>query len=526
MKYMASADASALLPAPSSNLSLPLASYFISSSHNTYLMGHQLYGGATVDGYRNVLLRGCRCVEIDCWNGGSEEISTAVERQAAEALARVKSVEGGKSAQIPAPTAEPIVLHGYTATREITFRSVCETIHDYAFVTSDLPLIVSLEVHTNHTQQQMMVDIMNECFKDYLCKPIGESDTGADTPLPSPEKLRNKIMIKVKYSPPSKVVPVVAEVVPTRPSTRTDSSSSSDDEAEKDKNKPKISKIIESLSQLGLYTRSYHFSGLAMPEAKVPTHIFSLSESSLIGLHKDDPEGLFNHNKDFMMRAYPKGTRISSSNLDPSLFWRVGVQMVALNWQKVDKGMMLQEAMFQNTGGWAEKPKSYLTTAKYSDSIAHLSKGRKSWLRISILAAQNLPLPDDVDSGDKMKPFIKCEVHANMPDSAVERKRFGKREDPFKQKTGTSKGQHPQFDEMKDRFAFENLPALEPELSFVRLKVIHSDRFGRDDFSSWACIRLDRLARGLRFIHLWNTTGSPSDGVLLAKIDYGWNVPS
>lgn len=27
------------------------------------------------------------------------------------------------------------------------------------------------------------------------------------------------------------------------------------------------------------------------------------------------------------MRAYPKGLRVSSSNLDPAIFWRQGVQM-------------------------------------------------------------------------------------------------------------------------------------------------------------------------------------------------------
>jgi hypothetical protein len=54
--------------------------------------------------------------------------------------------------------------------------------------------------------------------------------------------------------------------------------------------------------------------------------------------------------------------------------------------------------------------------------------------------------------------------------------------------------------------------------------VVHSDRFGRDDAAAWACIRLDRLNPGLRFIHLWDAQGSPSDGVILAKIEYQWNV--
>jgi hypothetical protein len=52
------------------------------------------------------------------------------------------------------------------------------------------------------------------------------------------------------------------------------------------------------------------------------------------------------------------------------------------------------------------------------------------------------------------------------------------------------------------------------------------DKMGRDVPIAWACIRLDRLAKGHCFIHLWDTKAMPSSAVLLAKIDYGWNVPT
>ena len=41
----------------------PLTHYYIASSHNTCLEGHQLYGESSIDQFAAVLKAGCRCVE-------------------------------------------------------------------------------------------------------------------------------------------------------------------------------------------------------------------------------------------------------------------------------------------------------------------------------------------------------------------------------------------------------------------------------------------------------------------------------
>lgn len=53
---------------------------------------------------------------------------------------------------------------------------------------------------------------------------------------------------------------------------------------------------------------------------------------------------------------------------------------------------------------------------------------------------------------------------------------------------------------------------------FCRFK-IQDDEIGKDDLAAWACIRLDRLQAGYRFVHLLNANGYPSQGLLLVKID-------
>jgi len=335
----------------------------------------------------------------------------------------------------------------------VSFRRVCETIRDNAFVTSTLPVIVSLEVHSSREQQEIMVEIMDECFKGLLV----DFDRADGAKLPSPKDLSKKILIKVKYSPPTTSDEATQVAAGTLSKTQTQSSRSGDDEAvpPKDGAKAKPSKIIEALSRFGIYTKSYSFKSLDQPEAAIPAHVFSLSESALIEVHKENPADLFDHNKRFFMRAYPKGTRVSSSNLDPTLFWRKGVQMVALNWQKCDAGVMLSEGMFANTGGWVLKPENYRATAEYSDNGA--SHG--SWFNIEFLAGQNIDPPKDVDAAD-FHPFIKCELHAVVPG------KWEDKEDMFKAKTKAAKGRNPDF--KRQVVKFEKIPCIEPELTFVR----------------------------------------------------------
>lgn len=315
-----------------------------------------------------------------------------------------------------------------------------------------------------------MVDIIKQAWKGMLIT----MSTDSCKKLPSPGELRRKILIKVKYVAPK----VVKDPVPSLRDVRSPSSSSDSDNqgpSGREGKEKKKSSIIEALSALGIYTRSYHFKNLSAPEATVPTHVFSLSEKKLMEVHESHGPTLFSHNRNFMMRAFPSGMRVSSSNLDPSVFWRKGVQIVALNWQKCDEGMMLNHAMFAGSGGWVLKPKGYrsephgqvakVTDESQANAIAHETLS----LSIEVFAGQKIPLPPGDSKADGFRPYVKCELHVEKPEerSGAPIEGGGKtKEGEFKRRTKKSRGIDPNFS--GEKMEFMKIPSVAEELSFVR----------------------------------------------------------
>jgi Phosphatidylinositol-specific phospholipase C, Y domain/Phosphatidylinositol-specific phospholipase C, X domain len=350
---------------------------------------------------------------------------------------------------------EPRVLHGYTLTKEVSFRAVCNAIRESAFVATDLPIIVSLEVHASLEQQEIMIDIMKEAWRGMLVD-ISEASEEQLEHLPSPDRLRSKILIKVKWTPAGQESNNPMEQVP--------SASSGDEESGVDgEKKKKSSKILHALSQLGVYTRAYTFKQFSQPEASIPSHIFSLSEAKVVDMHESNGDALFSHNRDYLMRAYPSGMRVNSSNLEPSFLWRQGIQIAALNWQKWDKGMMLNEGMFAGEKGWVLKPEGYRSTMKGPD-IGNTVQKRTLNLTIELCAGQNLPLPCDEKVAKKFHPYVKCDLlygneKAKLEDST-------KNNEKYKWVSKASKGIDPDF--RGEIYRFSNVPDVVEELSFIR----------------------------------------------------------
>lgn len=310
--------------------SYPLPEYFISSSHNTYLTAHQLYGSSTATAYETALLNGARCVEIDAWDDDDNPH-------------------------------EPKVTHGYTLTSNLPFRSVCETIRDVVdreaaeLIDNEIhtaPIMLSLENHCGAQGQLRLVQIMQEVWGDrLLSKAVREhghreqEGTGSHVTL---RELGNKIAVMVEYH------------FANEPEDSDSSSDEDESEAAKadkqaykeEKRKAAASPIIPELADLGVYAQSVKPVDQSWLEGDLSNgphhHLINMSESGVSKLLPESTAAISKHNAHHLMRVYPKGTRIFSRNLNACTFWGVGAQVAALNWQTFDAAMQLNEVTKKN----------------------------------------------------------------------------------------------------------------------------------------------------------------------------------
>lgn len=153
--------------------------------------------------------------------------------------------------------------------------------------------------------------------------------------------------------------------------------------------KERNARVAKEMSDLIIYFRSVPFKDKgwvfyemsSFPETKADKHFLQQYSQSCLKYHRNQ-----------ISRVYPKGQRLDSSNFNPTPFWNVGSQMIALNYQTPDKPMQLNQAKFRDNGvcGYILKPRFMLGERFDPNDPTTLFGTTRKCLTLRIIGARHL----------------------------------------------------------------------------------------------------------------------------------------
>uniref|UniRef100_A0A4W4HAF9 Phosphoinositide phospholipase C n=2 Tax=Electrophorus electricus TaxID=8005 RepID=A0A4W4HAF9_ELEEL len=444
------------------DMTQPLNHYFISSSHNTYLLEDQIKGPSSTEAYIRSLMKSCRCLELDVWDGSD---------------------------------GEPVIYHGYTLTSKILFKDVIKAIKEYAFKTSNYPVILSLETHCSVDQQKLMAQHMTTILEDALItKPLGDH---MPMELPSPEELKGRFLVKGKRLNRLEALFLDEDTEEEEVVTEEEDSRDDDDEEDAQRNSSKKSKTLnlaKELSDIVIYCKSVKFHGFEHARNNQSFYeISSFKEGDAMKLAEKSANEYILHNEGKLSRIYPSGFRTDSSNYNPVPLWNAGCQIVALNFQTPCTEMDLNQGLFSQNGmcGYVLKP----FFLRHRDSeFDPITLNRGPWLkhtefRVMVISAQQLPKVNPKISSI-VDPLVRVQIHGVPADMA-------EKETDYIVNNG--------FNPMWNSYFQFDLSV--PKLALVRFVVEDYDAVSSNDFIGQCTIPFTSVQNGYRHVPLFNKNG-------------------
>ncbi|KAH0887141.1 hypothetical protein HID58_063237 [Brassica napus] len=444
------------------DMTAPLSHYFIYTGHNSYLTGNQLSSDCSEVPVIKALQRGVRVIELDLWpNSTGTDIN---------------------------------VLHG----------------------SSPYPVIITLEDHLTADLQAKVAEMATKIFGQMLYYP--ESDNLEE--FPSPASLLHRIIISTKppkeylesrnplvkqkdnsnVCPSSEEETLVTEEIQTLESmlscddseTKSDSDQQEEEEEASEEQKPVYKRLITIHAGKPKGSVKEEMKGAVDKVRRL-----SLSEQELDRTCSSNSQDVVRFTQKNLLRIYPKGTRINSSNYKPLIGWTHGAQMIAFNMQGYGKSLWMMHGMFRANGGcgYVKKP-NFLMKKGFHEEVFDPRK----------------KLPVKVYMGDGWRlDFSHTHFDAySPPDFYTKMFIVGVPADNAKRKTKIIEDNwYPIWDE---EFSF---PLTVPELALLRIEVREYDMSEKDDFGGQTCLPVSELRPGIRSVPLYDKKGEKMKSVRL-----------
>ncbi|KAK9186620.1 hypothetical protein WN944_018008 [Citrus x changshan-huyou] len=474
------------------DMTAPVSHYFIYTGHNSYLTGNQLNSDCSDVPIIRALQKGVRVIELDIWPNSKKD-----------------NVD---------------VLHGGTMTAPVELIKCLRSIKEYAFVASEYPVVITLEDHLTPDLQAKVAEMVTQTLGEILFTPGSE----CLKEFPSPESLKRRIIISTK--PPKEYLEAKEEKEKENDSQR--GKGSADEEAwgkevpnlkslnsacDKDDFDGGVDNDEEDSDDKSQHNEAPEYRKLIAIHAGKPkgglkeclkvdpdkVRRLSLSEQQLenaVGTYGNDIVRFTQRN---LLRIYPKGIRVDSSNYNPLIGWSHGAQMVAFNMQGHGRSLWLMHGMFKANGGcgYVKKPNFLLQTGPHNEVFDPKVKlPVKKTLKVTVYMGEGWYYDFPHTHFDAYSP----------PDFYARVGIAGVPADTVMKKTKTLEDNW--IPSWNEEFEF---PLSVPELALLRIEVHEYDMSEKDDFGGQTCLPVSELKQGIRAVPLHDRKGERYKSVKL-----------